>query len=109
MRRDDDFLRELLLKIEEAENGFACVLTMGASDEDRKAVDHIELLCDQGYICEESANVYRLRSQGHDYIEAIRDDGIWAKIKDAVAKAKSYVTLENIKTIAIGLSQGGVI
>ena len=106
MKRDDDFLRELLFKIEERENGFDYVRTMG---EDSKKLDHLRLLCDQGYICEESANVYRLRSQGHDYIEAIRDDGIWAKTKDAVAKAKSYVTLENIKTITIGLSQGGVI
>lgn len=107
MRQDNDFLRELFFEIEEAKNGFPCVLTMGASDEERKKVEHLKLLCDQGYICEENTDVYRLTSQGHDYIEAIRDPGIWKKTKDAVAKKGEQVTLEIIKIIAIGLSQGG--
>ena len=104
MERDYDFLRELLFKVEEAENGFPYVRTMG---EDSKKLDHLRLLCDQGYICEENTDVYRLTSQGHDYIEAIRDPGIWKKTKDAVAKKGEQVTLEIIKIIAIGLSQGG--
>ena len=102
MKRNDDFLRELLFEIEERENGFAYQRTMG---EDSKKLDHLELLCDKGLICQRSPNVYRLTSQGHDYIEAIRDPGIWKKTKDAAAKNGGQVTLEIIKTIAIELSQ----
>ena len=107
MKRDDDFLRELLFKIEEAENGFGYERTMG---EDSKKLDHLELLCDKGFICQRATHVYRLTSDGHDFINAIRDDGTWKKTKDAfadIAKKGGQVTLEIIKTIAIGLSQGG--
>ena len=106
MKRDDDFLRELLSKIEEEKHGFGFVLTFGDSDEDHKKSYHLRLLCDQGYICEENPNVYRLTSNGHDFIEAIRDPGIWNKTKDAVAKNGGQVALEIIKNTAIGFLKG---
>ena len=109
MERDDDFLRELLFKIEETENGFPYVRTMG---EDSKKLGHLELLCDKRLICQRSPNVYRLTSDGDDFIEAIRDDGIWKKTKDTVAnvaKNGGQVTLEILKTIAIDSLKGGVI
>ena len=49
---------------------------------------------DAGYITEESNEVYRLTSQGHDFIESIRDEGIWNKTKAMVSETGGNATLE---------------
>lgn len=48
-------------------------------------------------------HAFRLTSQGHDYLDAIRDQGIWAKTKDVVAKTGGSATLEIVKALATGL------
>ena len=106
MKRDDDFLRELLFKIEEANNGFGYPLTMGATDEELKTLHHLHLLRDQGFICEQNPDVYRLTSPGHDYIDSIRDPGVWTKTKENIAKLGQPVTLSVIKDIATKILQG---
>ena len=45
---------------------------------------------------------YRLSNQGHDFIEAIRDKGIWEKTKKAVTETGGNATLEMVKIIASG-------
>ena len=50
-----------------------------------------------------SDSAYRLTSQGHDFIEAIRDKGIWEKTKEAVAETGGNASLGNIKNSCIGI------
>jgi len=107
MQRDDDFLRELLFKIEEAKHGLGCPPIMGATDEELKKLHHLRLLCDQGYISEEHAHVFRLTSAGHDHINAVRDPGTWEKTKEQIAKLQEPITLTIIKDIATKLLNGG--
>lgn len=107
MKRDNDYLRELLFEIENAESYLIFVpLTYGMSDEQQKEYYHVRLLCDVGCLVQDGDNKktsgYRLTSQGHDFIDAIRDEGIWKKTKKAVAETGGNTTLEMVKIIAIG-------
>jgi len=44
-----------------------------------------------------------MTSQGHDYLDAIRNDGIWQRTKEAVAETGGSAALEIIKAVALGL------
>ena len=104
MKRSDDLLREILLEFEEHPNHVKKVwISHGVSDEERDRIGHIRLLLDVGYVVEVSKNnSFRLTAQGHDYLDAIRDETIWDDTKAAVAKAGGNATLEIVKAIAIG-------
>ena len=104
MKRDNEYLRGLLFEIESNEDDLYFVtVTMGMSAEERKEFYHIQLLCDDGYVIQVSEDGYRLTAQGHDFIEAIRDEGIWEKTKKAVTETGGNATLEMVKIIAVGL------
>ena len=106
MKRDNEFLRELLFKIESNEGDFYIVdaVDLRMPPEERKEYHHIQLLCDNGYVVLTGTgkDTYRLTSQGHDFIEAIRDKGIWEKTKKAVSETGGNATLEMVKIIALG-------
>ena len=103
MKRDDDYIRSLLAEIEssdEAElNGF--------TDEDElKGPDrrhfHFLLMADAGLVRHNGNGYYRLTNQGHDYLAAIKDDGIWSQTKSAVAETGGSASLEILKQLATG-------
>lgn len=105
MKRDNDYLRELLFEFERSNDDYLkCILnTYGKSDEQMKEYYHVQLLCDDGCVYQVGDHTYRLTSQGHDFIESIRDKGIWEEIKEVVAEKGGNATLEMIKIIAKGL------
>jgi hypothetical protein len=45
---------------------------------------------------------FRITSRGHDYLDAVRNDGIWAQTREAVRDAGGSATLEIVKAVAIG-------
>lgn len=103
MKRDNEYLRELLFEIENNDDYLViAVNTYGKSAEESKRYYHIQLLCDAEYMVQINESTYRLTSQGHDFIEAIRDNGIWDKTKDAVANTGGNATIEMVKTLAVG-------
>lgn len=103
MKRDNDYLRELLFKIEGDENCLTFGPTAyGQSEAQEKEHYHLQLLCDAGHLVQIGDITYRLTNQGHDFIESIRDKGIWEKTKEAVAESGGNATLEMIKAIATG-------
>ena len=104
MKRDNEYLRELLFKIESTDDDlFFVPLTLGMAPEERKEHYHVQLLCDEGYMTQINDHAYRLTSEGHDFIGAIRDDGIWENTKKAVAETGGNATIEMLKSIALGL------
>jgi len=76
--------------------------TFPVTSEQDKRRYHALLLCDAGLFQRESTDSFRLTSAGHDFIEAMRDEGIWKKTKDAVAQTGGNATLEIVKKIATG-------
>ena len=103
MKRDDDYLRELLMEVEASEETLYFVhRTMDGPDRQNKLWFHAQLLCDQGYLCQESDAAYRLTAQGCAFIDSIRDEGIWSQTKQAVAETGGNATLDIIVSLARG-------
>lgn len=103
MKRDDEYIRNILLELEGSDSPFLQVAqtTWSPSDHDQKNMYHIELLCDVGYLQRHSQSQFRLTSQGHDYLESIRDETIWNKTKEGAAKVGG-VSISFMKEIALG-------
>ncbi len=103
MKRDDDYLRELLMEIESHGRClFLVIRTMGLGVQEEKKWFHAQLLCDQGYLYPESDVAYRLTAQGCEFLDSIRDEGVWNKTKRTVAETGGNATLEIIKNLASG-------
>lgn len=101
MKRDDDYIRQLLLELEASpETSVLSALAIGSDEEEEKHHYHLQLLCDAGLMTEVQPGVFRMTNQGHDFIAAIRSDTIWSKTK-AGAGELGGVTLSILKDIAI--------
>lgn len=76
----------------------------------KKYAYYIQLLIDSGFIVAIDAStldrnayiIQRLTSAGCDYIDSIRDANIWKKVKEKISAVSGSVTLEIIKSVAIG-------
>lgn len=104
MKRDDDLIREILLEIEQDDDWLVIMpgRTLSAAPEERRRRYHILLLSDKGLVTSVADGTFRMTAQGHDYLDAIRDHGIWQKTKDAVAATGGNASLEIIKQLATG-------
>ena len=104
MKRDNDYLRELLLRMEGSSESY-CVTRrfLGMKPEDQKEPYHLDLLCDARLVAQVGNDAYRLTSEGHDFINAIRDPGKWQMTKEKAAEIGGEVAIAVIKAIAIGL------
>ena len=104
MKRDDDFIRKLLLEYEG--NDEWLLITPGnthdAKPDERRERYHVLLMMDAGLLTEVGKGTFRISNAGHDYLEAIRDEGIWTKTKAAVAGTGGSASLEIIKALALG-------
>ena len=100
-KRDDEFLRQLLFKFEESEDyQFLIGGVSGLNADEQKEEYHVLLACDAGIMCPLGVAMFRLTSQGHDYIAAIRSDTIWKKTKDGAASIGG-VSLGVMKDLAL--------
>lgn len=88
MKRDDDLIRDLLFEAEASDQPYLlAVMTMNPSEAELKRHMHAVWLSDAGLFREENKGVFRITDQGHDYLAAIRDEGIWKKTKEAASTA----------------------
>ena len=104
MKRDDDYIRELLFDYQENEAWILVMpgMTMDSGPEEMRERYHVLMMIDAGLVTYVGNETFRLTNSGQDYIEAIRDEGIWQKTKNAVAETGGSVTLEIIKALALG-------
>jgi hypothetical protein len=101
MKRDDEYIRDLLLQIE-------------ASSKERilhpeyhpmppgyaRKVHHAHLLCDACLLCEVAPGEFRMTSQGHDFLAVVRDEDTWAEAK-GLAELLGGVPLRMLRDLAI--------
>ncbi|WP_337267874.1 DUF2513 domain-containing protein [Oryzifoliimicrobium ureilyticus] len=101
MKRDDEFIRKILLDLEDsAEISILAGLEVGPDEDEEKLFYHLQLLCDAGLMVEMQRSVFRMTNQGHDFVAAVRTEGIWNKTK-AGASQLGGVTLGILKDIAV--------
>ena len=103
MKRDDEIIRRMLFEFESSEDFIIFdSVTDGSTDEERKKFYHLQLMKDSGFVTHLGQHTARLTSEGHDFLEAIRDEGIWKQTKSAISETGGSVTLEIFKTLATG-------
>lgn len=110
MYRDDELLRRLMLDFEDSDE---FLLVHGLIHKDQAEGDriyyHLKLLSDMGFLAEisEGQSIYRMTNAGHDFCKAVRDDKIWAKVKEALATVGGG-TLGIMKDIGLGYVRRGL-
>ncbi|WP_299783325.1 DUF2513 domain-containing protein [uncultured Roseobacter sp.] len=107
MRRDDDFARDLLFRMEAQDDYyFMNVETLDSDLDDQKERYHLLLLEDAGLVVRatSAAHSFRLTNSGHDFIEVTRNDTVWIRVKDVAANAGG-ATLKMLGEIAVQLAK----
>ena len=103
MKRDSDLIRTLLLKYEAAEEWLIPhIITLDASYEHSREYYHLNLMIDDGLLVKISDDCCRMTSAGHDFTDAIRDEGLWNETKKVVAETGGNAAISVLKAIAIG-------
>lgn len=110
MKRDMDLIRLILLQIEETHFDTALYGLEIEGYDNATIAYHCHLLHDAGYVftydelCAEDGTddfaVGALTWAGHEYLERIRDNTRWGKIKRALCDKGLPVTIDMVKMIA---------
>ena len=106
MQRDMDLIRDILIYLEALPVPPSSTYTIPLADmaqaihhEDlRKIGHHVEMLIDSGLLVVVGRGIsghsellfHRISWAGHDFIDAVRNDVIWAKSKQAAAHAGGW-------------------
>ncbi|MEM8935056.1 MAG: DUF2513 domain-containing protein [Pseudomonadota bacterium] len=110
MKRDLGLLRRILLVIEAADDGRGRDFKIEFDDVEPEIVyGHLKLLLEALFIdgIESQAIghelIYptRLTWEGHDFLDAIRDDNIWQKTQAALVKVSGGASVEVVKAFAV--------
>ena len=105
MKRDMELIRRILVAIEDHPESMGRVPLAFDGYTHQVVSYQVKLLHDQGLI--EAVDLSsrgdlswcatRLTWDGHDFIEAIRDDERWSKVKNWVSDAGKILTIETLK------------
>ena len=113
MKRDMELVRQILFALEEHDKpGDWCIVTI----EGRSAIEisyHVKLLNDAGYLEAEDISTSdgfawrptSLTWQGHEFLDAVRNDTVWNNTKKAVADKGGSIPFELLKELAIGFAR----
>lgn len=110
MKRDLDLVRALLLRVEAAD-GSLCETDFEFKNYSSKQVDyHLELLIEKGFLDGKvsrdwgrtivNVQIHGVTWDGQDYLDTIRDDDLWKKIKKAIKAVTDTTTFEVTKQVA---------
>lgn len=104
MKRDDDLIRELMLKMEDHPDPIYLLSPhLGSPMVDRISYYHLRLLADEGMLEEtgKTGGSWRMTMKGHDFVAVIRDESIWGRSKGALAGVGGF-TISMLKDVATG-------
>lgn len=119
MTRDDDLIRKLMLILEQANSYVNDNLVVEGYTRDQIAY-HLGLVVRAGYAegpqprysssgsdptIPLAVVVNRLSPAGHDFIAALRDDTVWAKVKERLAKVGGSASLEVIAQVGASITK----
>ena len=102
MQRDLDLIRTILLEVEKSSSLKGCMVQVpGRSPEElyyNAQQAHDAGLIEARFLPGAAAfHVLRLTYQGHEFLDAARNDTLWAKAKETVTKDTGALTLEGLK------------
>jgi hypothetical protein len=108
MKRDMEFIRNLMLNLEDLSYPSLSDLNSGYGELVRLA-EHIRLMYEAGFVsgvdCSSAGSIewleLRLTWEGHDFLDSVRDPRIWEKTK-ATATRVGGLTADILKDLAKG-------
>ena len=112
MKREMDLVRDLLLQIEQFDQGYGGDVEIEAGDHEPQVVaEHLRLLLEarliEGDAVPDDEYAFdhilptRLTWLGHDFLDTVRDPEIWKKTKEGALSAKGF-TLDLLQDLAKG-------
>ena len=115
MVRDMDLVRAILLAAEQLVPGERPDSVSSIPGYDQLIfAGHVELLKEAGFVEAAvarasgvgavEARVDRLTWEGHDFLDAIRSDTVWAKTKSTIASTLGSASLEVVKAVAVSIA-----
>ena len=103
MKRDYELTRKILLEVE-ANNG-QCLVYSNPHETYQCAIMKDAGLLD-GLIHENAeAFVSRLTCEGHNFLDSIREENVWKKIKKEIGDKAGQVSFEILRDLAISASR----
>lgn len=109
MKRDMELIRKILLKMEEAPdpNEIPTLTLEGYSE--GQIHFHLKLLSEAGLIHAIDASSkdgiqfmpLSLTWEGYEFLEAVRDDGRWQKVKDTIITKGGAMVFDVVKAVAV--------
>lgn len=107
MKRDMDLIRDILLIVESAVGMIELSNAGIKSHSDNEIGYHLEMLIDHGYIDGDVKTSWggdyiqmtakALTLDGHDFLDAMRDNKVWSKAKKVISDTVGSTTLSVIK------------
>lgn len=112
MKRDPEIIREILLATEAHEKPTGWIkLDLPGREADLVSY-HVQLLNEAGYLDAQNLTTHtvfcwmpkKLTWKGHEFLDAIRNDNVWHKTKEAVKDKLTSLPLDLLKDLAIKIA-----
>jgi len=114
MKRDLDLIRKILLKIEDStiDEALTNIRIEGYESDEiaynlslLKNAEFIEgeILYEMGSVIPSAYVIFGMTWDGHDFLDACRNEGIWVKAKEKIRTIGEEVPLDVIKAVLIDI------
>ena len=112
MRRDMDLVRRILLETEARTHPFDSGDLVDECHGSDEVAYHVRIMKQAGLLdailasdlsLNQSATVLGLTWDGQDFLDAVRNDGVWRKIKRGLRDGVKSVGFDSIKKVAVSL------
>jgi hypothetical protein len=116
MKRDMDLAKLILEQVEEKSKGIGTVVLNIPDYSPDEVSYHVKILCDGGFLEATNASTMHgldwvpksLTWPGHEFLDAIRNDSVWKKVKEKVKEYGGKLSFAIIKNLAIKFAAEGV-
>lgn len=113
MKRDLELIREILFRLEQKPADKDWLADADFPKDSREAVAyHVELLEEAGLVeaaIRPATGIYfrveRLTWEGHDFLDAVRNDTVWARTKETLRSKGLSWTFDLVKFLAISTAK----
>ena len=120
MKRDWDLIREILLAVEASGPGESVNLHSFEEGIRPEVSYNVQLLEEVGFVNASISKqvgkvpaldftIYKIRWEGHDFLDAVRNDTNWNKTKNLISSKGGNMTFEVIKSVAIELARKAIL
>lgn len=117
LKRNLDLIHHILITTEASNSLKTCTDDYVNDEYSFEEVSyHISLLTDDGYVIAKvvptcgtlyaSYIVERLTNKGHDFLDSIRNETVFAKTKSRIISTVGAATLDIVKDVAINITKG---